>query len=69
VTLGACHQAVDTAEQAAEALRPFARPLASELFGIGLLASFLIAVPVLATTSSYLLTGASLVFIAQQMVR
>jgi Mn2+/Fe2+ NRAMP family transporter len=54
-TIGAHHQNVDTPEQAAQALRPFAGPLASDLFGIGLLASSLIAVPVLAATSSYLL--------------
>jgi Mn2+/Fe2+ NRAMP family transporter len=54
-TLGVRHQNIDTADQAAEALRPLAGPMASYLFGIGLLASSLIAVPVLAATSSYLL--------------
>jgi Mn2+/Fe2+ NRAMP family transporter len=54
-TLGARHQNVETAEQAAEALRPAAGPLAAYLFGTGLLASSLVAVPVLAATSSYLL--------------
>jgi Mn2+/Fe2+ NRAMP family transporter len=54
-TLGAHHQRVDTAEQAAQALRPLAGPFAAYLFGIGLLASATIAVPVLAATSAYLL--------------
>jgi Mn2+/Fe2+ NRAMP family transporter len=54
-TLGANHRHVDTAEQAAAALRPLAGPLASVVFGVGLLASSAIAVPVLAATSAYLL--------------
>jgi Mn2+/Fe2+ NRAMP family transporter len=54
-TLGVEHRRVDTAEQAAVALRPLAGPLASALFGVGLLASSAIAVPVLAATSAYLL--------------
>jgi Mn2+/Fe2+ NRAMP family transporter len=55
-TLGARHQRVETAQQAAEALRPVAGSFASDLFGIGLLASSLIAVPVLTATSAYLLS-------------
>ncbi|HXM57345.1 MAG TPA: divalent metal cation transporter [Candidatus Dormibacteraeota bacterium] len=50
-TLGAHHQQIDTAEQAAEALRPLAGPLAAYVFGIGLLASSFVAVPVLAATT------------------
>jgi Mn2+/Fe2+ NRAMP family transporter len=55
-TLGAHHQRVDTAEQAAQALRPLAGPFAAYLFGVGLLASAVIAVPVIAATSAYLLS-------------
>lgn len=54
-TLGTHHKHVETAQQAAEALRPVAGPAASYLFGIGLLASAFIAVPVLAATTGYLL--------------
>lgn len=53
-TLGLHHQHVDTADQAARALAPIAGPAASYLFGVGHLASALIAVPVLATTTAYL---------------
>jgi Mn2+/Fe2+ NRAMP family transporter len=53
-TLGAHHRHVDTAEQAAQALRPLAGPFAAYLFGIGLLASAAVAVPVLAATTAYL---------------
>lgn len=55
-TLGLHHKPVATAQQAAEALRPIAGPFASYLFAVGLLASSLIAVPVLAASSSYLLS-------------
>lgn len=55
-TLGVHHQQVQTAQQAAEALRPVAGPLASDLFGIGLLASAILAVPVLAATSAYMVS-------------
>jgi Mn2+/Fe2+ NRAMP family transporter len=54
-TLGVHHKEVQTAEQAAAALKPVAGPLASYLFAIGLFASSFIAVPVLAATSGYLL--------------
>ncbi len=53
-TLGVHHQSVQTAQDAALALRPAAGPVASYLFAIGLLASSFIAVPVLAATSGYL---------------
>ena len=55
-TLGVHHKQVETAQQAAAALRPIAGPLASYLFAAGLLASSVIAVPVLASSSAYLLT-------------
>lgn len=55
-TLGVHHHQVQTAQEAATALRPVAGPAAEYLFAIGLLASSFIAVPVLAATTAYLLT-------------
>jgi Mn2+/Fe2+ NRAMP family transporter len=52
-TLGVHHQKVDTAAQAAEALAPIAGKYASLVFGIGLLGSALIALPVIAGTCAY----------------
>jgi Mn2+/Fe2+ NRAMP family transporter len=52
-TLGVHHQHVDTAEQAAQALAPIAGKYASLVFGIGLLGSALIAIPVIAGTCAY----------------
>jgi Mn2+/Fe2+ NRAMP family transporter len=52
-TLGVHHHAVQTLDEAAQALVPIAGPQASLLFGVGLLGSALIAVPVLAGTSAY----------------
>lgn len=52
-TLGLQHHSVQTAQDAADALKPLAGRWASLLFGIGLLASSLIALPVLAGTSAY----------------
>ena len=52
-TLGIHHKTVDTASEAAEALRPLAGNHAALLFGIGLLGSSLLAVPVLIATSAY----------------
>jgi Mn2+/Fe2+ NRAMP family transporter len=52
-TLGVHHVRVETAEQAAEALRPLAGPYAQELFAIGLLASAIIALPVIMATGGY----------------
>lgn len=52
-TLGAHHQHVQTAEQAAQALQPIAGKYASLVFGIGLLGSALVAIPVIAGTSAY----------------
>ncbi len=57
-TLGVHHHAVQTAEDAAAALRPFAGRYAALLFGVGLLASAVIAVPVLAGTSAYVMAEA-----------
>jgi Mn2+/Fe2+ NRAMP family transporter len=55
-TLGVHHHQVQTAQEAATALRPVAGPAAEYLFAVGLLASSFIAVPVLAATSAYLVT-------------
>lgn len=52
-TLGVHHHVVETVQDAAAALTPVAGRGAAVLFGIGLLASALIAVPVLAGTSAY----------------
>lgn len=52
-TLGVHHHVVETAQDAAAALGPVAGPYASLVFGIGLLASAALAVPVLAGTSAY----------------
>jgi Mn2+/Fe2+ NRAMP family transporter len=54
-TLGVHHRTPATAQEAAAALQPLAGPLASHLFALGLLSSSLIAVPVLADSSAYLL--------------
>lgn len=52
-TVGAHHQTVQTAQDAAGALKPIAGPLAQDLFAGGLLASALLALPVLAGTTAY----------------
>jgi Mn2+/Fe2+ NRAMP family transporter len=52
-TLGVHHKIVQTAQDAANALTPFAGRWAKLLFGIGLLASALIAIPVVSATSAY----------------
>ena len=52
-TLGVHHHVVQTAQDAAEALVPLAGRFAAMVFGVGLLASAIIAVPVLAATSAY----------------
>ncbi|MGH2449235.1 MAG: NRAMP family divalent metal transporter [Chloroflexota bacterium] len=54
-TLGIHHKHVATAQQAAQALVPVAGPLAGDIFALGLLASAILAVPVLAATSGYVL--------------
>jgi Mn2+/Fe2+ NRAMP family transporter len=53
-TLGVHHHQVQTAEDAARALQPIAGSAATTIFGIGLLASALLAVPVLMATIGYL---------------
>ncbi len=55
-TLGVHRQHVDTAAQAASALTPVAGRFASLLFGIGLLGSALLALPVLLATSGYVVS-------------
>ena len=57
-TLGVHHHDVQTADDAAQALAPFAGRYASLLFGIGLFGSALLAVPVIAGTSAYVLAEA-----------
>jgi Mn2+/Fe2+ NRAMP family transporter len=52
-TLGVHHKAVQTAQDAANALTPFAGRWAKLLFGTGLLASAVIAIPVVSATSAY----------------
>lgn len=53
-TLGVHHLPVETAQDAARALMPVAGALASDLFALGLLASAILAVPVLAATTAYM---------------
>lgn len=55
-TLGVRGIHVETAEQAAQALTPVAGRAASLLFGVGLLGSALLALPVLLVTSAYIVT-------------
>lgn len=57
-TLGAQHHPVQTAQDAALALAPVAGRFASIVFGLGLLASAALAVPILAGTSAYVLAEA-----------
>jgi Mn2+/Fe2+ NRAMP family transporter len=52
-TLGVHHKPVQTAADAALALTPLAGHFAAVLFGIGLLGSALLAIPVLIVTSAY----------------
>ncbi len=56
-TLFAHHQSVNTAAQAAHALRPVAGPAASVLFSIGILGSGFVAIPILAVSTGYALSG------------
>jgi Mn2+/Fe2+ NRAMP family transporter len=56
-TLGVQHRPVDTTEEAAQALAPVAGSYASFVFGVGLLGSALIAVPVLMITTGYVVGG------------
>lgn len=57
-TLGVHHQQAQTAQDAARALAPVAGRFADAIFGLGLLASAVLAVPVLAGTSAYVLAEA-----------
>lgn len=52
-TLGAHHHMINTAEEAAQALRPLAGPAAAVIFGIGLLVSAVLALPVLMMTTAH----------------
>ncbi len=52
-TLGAHHLSIATAADLARALTPLAGPWASTLFGIGLLGSAILVVPILASTNAY----------------
>ena len=52
-TLGKHHLPIETASDAAAALTPLAGRWAGTLFGVGLLASAVLAVPVLAATTAY----------------
>lgn len=54
-TLGIHHKQVQTAQDAAQALVPVAGPVAGYLFAAGLLGSAILAVPVLAATSAYVI--------------
>jgi len=57
-TLGTHHKTVATASDAAAALIPIAGRYAGVVFGVGLLGSALIAIPVLAGTSAYVMAEA-----------
>jgi Mn2+/Fe2+ NRAMP family transporter len=52
-TLGVHHKTVQTAQEAAQALAPVAGKYASLVFGLGLLGSAVIAIPVIAGTSAH----------------
>jgi Mn2+/Fe2+ NRAMP family transporter len=54
-TLGVHHVRVETAEQAASALKPIAGAAASAIFGSALLASALLVLPILAATTAHVL--------------
>ncbi len=52
-TLGSHHQSVSSAADAARVLRPLAGSAATDLFAVGLVASALVALPVLMATTAY----------------
>jgi Mn2+/Fe2+ NRAMP family transporter len=52
-TLGRHHQAVASAQDAAQALRPLAGPAAADLFAAGLIVSAVVALPVLLATTAH----------------
>ncbi|MHB8147215.1 MAG: NRAMP family divalent metal transporter, partial [Vulcanimicrobiaceae bacterium] len=53
------HTNIQTAAQAAQALRPLAGPLTFMLFTIGIVSSGLLAIPVMAGSSAYAVAGAA----------
>jgi NRAMP (natural resistance-associated macrophage protein)-like metal ion transporter len=59
VTLGAHPSTIETADQAAQALRPLAGDLAGLLFAVGVIGTGLLAVPTLAGSSAYALAEAA----------
>ena len=52
------HTQVQSAQEAAEVLRPLAGPLSSVLFALGIVSSGLLAIPVMAASSAYAICGA-----------
>jgi Mn2+/Fe2+ NRAMP family transporter len=52
-TLGQHHQTVTSAQDAAQALRPLAGSLAADMFAVGLVASAVVALPVLMATTAH----------------
>ena len=52
-TLGQHHQSATSAQDAAQALRPLAGSLASDVFALGLVISAVVALPVLMATTAY----------------
>jgi Mn2+/Fe2+ NRAMP family transporter len=52
-TLGRHHQTARSAQDAAQAWRPLAGPLAADLFAAGLVISAVVALPVLVSTTAY----------------
>ena len=57
-TLGQHHVHIETADQAAQALHPLAGSAASYVFGVGLLASAVVALPVLMATTAHVVGDA-----------
>jgi Mn2+/Fe2+ NRAMP family transporter len=55
--LYAHHTTIKTAADAAKALEPFAGPYAQYLFAVGIIGAGLLAVPVLATSTAYSISG------------
>ncbi len=53
-TLGQHHHTVSSAQEAAAALRPLAGSLAADLFGVGLVISSVVALPILMATTAYM---------------
>jgi len=56
-TLFQHHQTVNTAAQAASALRPVAGPASTIIFSVGILGSGLVAIPILAVSTGYVIAG------------